>query len=174
MRHTSLRLFLNHGDVWDTVSCEGLVSFSGEVGMELILWRKTFYNLVRVAFSHSNKWRPCFHIFQIGLLHYLLCFLCFLAAPTCIADKLSNSLPGTLLQSSSSFYLLRSSVQILWMLTDFCHWMGHQCILTITSHMPGSFTSLITDGQSSRSPIWKMWKQGLHLLECENATLTKL
>jgi len=68
MRHTSLRLFLNHGDVWDTVSCEGLVSFRGQVGMELILWRKTLYKLVRAVFSHSNKWIPCFHIFQIGLL----------------------------------------------------------------------------------------------------------
>ena len=53
------------------------------------------------------------------LLHYLLCFLCFLAAPTCIADRESNSLLGTPLQSSSSFYLLWSSVQILWMLTYF-------------------------------------------------------
>ena len=109
-----------------------------------------------------------------GLLHYLLSFLCFLAAPICIEDGASNSLPGTPIQSLSSFYLLQSSVQILWMLTDFCHWMGHQCTLTINSQMPGSLTSLITEGQSSRSPIWKMWKQGLHLLECENTTLTNL
>ena len=54
-----------------------------------------------------------------GLLHYLRCFLCYLAAPICIEDRASNSLPGTPLQALSSFYLLRSSVQILWMLTDF-------------------------------------------------------
>ena len=53
------------------------------------------------------------------LLHYLLCFLCFLAAPTCIADGETNILLGTPLQSSSLFYLLLSSVQILWMLTEF-------------------------------------------------------
>ena len=68
MRHTSLHLFMNDGDMWDTVSCEGLVSFRGEECMELILWRKTLYKLVRVVFSHSNKWRLCFHIFQMGLL----------------------------------------------------------------------------------------------------------
>ena len=56
MRHTSLHLFMNDGDVWDTVSCKGLVSFKGEEGMELILWRKTLYKLVRVVLSHSNKW----------------------------------------------------------------------------------------------------------------------
>ena len=68
MRHTSLHLFMNDDDLWDAVSCEGLVSFRGEEGMVLILWRKTLYKLVRVVFSHSNKWRLCFHIFQMGLL----------------------------------------------------------------------------------------------------------
>ena len=45
MRHTSLHLFMNDSDMCDTVSCEGLVNFRGEEGMEVILWRKILYKL---------------------------------------------------------------------------------------------------------------------------------
>ena len=109
-----------------------------------------------------------------GLLHYLLCFLCFLAAWACIVDRTSNSLLGTPLQSSSSFiyYVFLSKFCGCWLI--FGHWMGHQHTLTINFQMPGSLTSLIIDAQGSRSPIWKMWKQSLHLLECENTTLINL
>ena len=41
---------MNDSDMWDTVSCEGLVSFRGEEDMELILWRKPLDKLVRVVF----------------------------------------------------------------------------------------------------------------------------
>ena len=70
------------------------------------------------------------------------------------------------------YYSLLSKFCGCWLI--FGHWMGHKCTLTINFQMPGSLTSLIIEAQSGRSPIWKMWKQSLHLLECENATLTNL
>ena len=54
-----------------------------------------------------------------GLLHYLVCFLCFLAAETGPGDGAWNSLPETSLHFSSFLYLLRASVRVLWVLTDF-------------------------------------------------------
>ena len=41
--------------------------------------------------------------------HYLVCFLCFLAAETCTADRACKSLPETPLQYSPFLYLLRLS-----------------------------------------------------------------
>ena len=108
-----------------------------------------------------------------GLLYYLLCFLCFLAAPTCIADRESNSLPGTLLQSSSSFYLLWSSVQILWMLTDFWSLNGtpthtdHQLSnawLFDKSHYWGSKQQKPNlKNMKTKSPLIRMWEYNSNL-----------
>ena len=42
-----------------------------------------------------------------GLLHYLVCFLCFLAAETWTADRACKSLPETPLPYSPFLYLLR-------------------------------------------------------------------
>ena len=54
-----------------------------------------------------------------GLLHYLVCFLCFLAVETGPGDGAWNSLPDTSLRFSSFLYLSRSPVGVLWVLTDF-------------------------------------------------------
>ena len=42
-----------------------------------------------------------------------------------------------------------------------------QWLLCLVLCTPGSLTSLITEAQTGRIPTWKIWKQSLHLLECE-------
>lgn len=68
------------------------------------------------------------------------------------------------------------------LLSEFCgcwlilgHWLGHQRTPIISFQMPGSLTSLTTEAQTSRIPVWKMWKQSLHLSGSEEeTTLTTL
>ena len=52
------------------------------------------------------------------------------------------------------------------LLSEFCgcwlifgHWLGHQRTPIISFQMPGSLTSLTTEAQTSRIPVWKTWKQ---------------
>ena len=56
-----------------------------------------------------------------GLLHYLVCFLCFLAAETCIADRACKSLSETPLQYSPFLYLLRLSGECVISSVLSCH-----------------------------------------------------
>lgn len=88
-----------------------------------------------------------------GLLRYLLCFLCFLAAETGTSNGAWNSLPETPLPFSSFLYVLRSSVRVLWVLTDFWSVIGTPADADHQLSNAGSLTSLTIEARTSRIPI---------------------
>ena len=154
MRHTSLHLFMNDDDMWDSLSCEGLVSSRGQEGMELILWRKTMYKLVRVIFSHSNKWRLCFHIFQIGLL------LLWASIMRLVKELVSHSMTKN--QSASTEFGQKTVIDKIKMKSVVVFPVGNYSLCELCkSELPGNRGSK-GNTEAQNTQLWATWARPYH------------